>query len=835
MDRIQQALTKIFDRNRIVFWYDSKKELRKEYEELILSGIEKVELNNNEFMVKHRILREQPEQKFLLYHEGSPPQDLENWLLDVQLAHGEFRTDQVSIWLSELELGLEFADVIQSHIDFFNASKRRESLKSLLKSDDTPGMIRMKILAVCASSGPRIDEVLENLLAELADGSSEKKEEKIKLIEKSQLSDFFWEQLNRNYKYKSETPGIQDFAIELFKSCYAMGTEGPVHLNNDALVFLRRWKDSRQYEIAFETLSTECADVLNIEQDLQQRDYRQLVDLDYFQLIDKKILSDLVKNVSERTISAGDCAVFVRQRRQSHWYQEFKHLYHAVDYASQFLSTLDEVHLSMDSMVDGIQRYSHSWYKIDQLYRKFLYHVRKSGQSSLMNPLVELVENLYTNSFLLKVNDNWQQIVDSTTKWEATPIISQSRFFEKWVEPFLNKQKKVFVIISDALRFEIGEELLGLIRKEDRYDATIEPVLSMLPSYTQLGMAALLPNKELSIAEDETATVIVDGQASQGTANRKKILNQAISPRATAIQSKDLLILNNDDCRTLIKDHDVVYVYHNRIDSTGDKRDTEERVFEAAEETLQDVIKLIKKLTSANANNLLVTSDHGFIYQDRAIDESDFSDAEPTGSKILFRDRRFILGNGLVEQAGLRKFTSEEVNLSGNIEIQIPKSINRLRLKGSGSRFVHGGASLQEVVVPVIQINKKRQSDTSAVDVDILKGASAVITSGQLAVTFYQEQPSSDKVQPRYLRAGIYTISDELISDVHQLTFDLHSENPREREFKIRFILSREADKVNGQDVILRLDEPLQGTSHFKEYKTMKYTMRRSFTSDFDF
>jgi hypothetical protein len=45
------------------------------------------------------------------------------------------------------------------------------------------------------------------------------------------------------------------------------------------------------------------------------------------------------------------------------------------------------------------------------------------------------------------------------------------------------------------------------------------------------------------------------------------------------------------------------------------------------------------------------------------------------------------------------------------VEVQIPKSINRLRLKGSGSRFVHGGASLQEVVIPVLKINKKRQSD----------------------------------------------------------------------------------------------------------------------------
>jgi len=62
---------------------------------------------------------------------GPQPEDLDNWLLDVQLAHGEFRTDQVAIWLAELDLGLEFADVVQQHLEFFHAAKRKDVLKKL--------------------------------------------------------------------------------------------------------------------------------------------------------------------------------------------------------------------------------------------------------------------------------------------------------------------------------------------------------------------------------------------------------------------------------------------------------------------------------------------------------------------------------------------------------------------------------------------------------------------------------------------------------------------------------------------------------------------------------
>jgi len=376
---------------------------------------------------------------------------------------------------------------------------------------------------------------------------------------------------------------------------------------------------------------------------------------------------------------------------------------------------------------------------------------------------------------------------------------------------------------------------LGLVRQEDKYDANIEPALAMLPSYTQLGMAALLPHTELKIAEDETSTVFADGQSTQGLANRNKILQKHHDSAAAALKADEFLKLNRDDLRDILRSTNVVYIYHNRIDSTGDKRETEEKVFEAAEDALQELLRIIKKLTAANASNLLVTADHGFIYQNRDIEESDFSEVAAQGQKVLFRDRRFVLGKGLQEQTGLKSFSSKDLQLGGDLEIQIPKSINRLRLQGSGSRFVHGGASLQEVVIPVVQINKKRTSDVSQVGVDILRGTSEVITTGQLAVAFYQEQAVGDKIQPRTLRAGIYSKTGDLISDQHELIFDLVAETPREREMKVRFVLSRSADDLNNQEVYLRLDEQVAGTSHYQEYKSSKYLMRRSFTGDFDF
>ena len=830
-NRIALALAKKFEATRVVFWYDTKEELRSDFDALVLPGVQKLEIANNEFGIKHRILRDEPESKFLIYKPGPQPADLDNWLLDVQLAHDEFRTDQVALWLAELELGIEFANVAQAHAEFFKAGKRKEALKRWLKPDDTHGELRLKMLAVCTGAEPRLDSVLEHLLAELA----EHKDDKVKLIHRCSLDGILWEQMKRAYGYLSETPNIRDFAVELFKSCFAMGTEGRAKLSADALVFLKRWKDSRQYETSFETLSAECADALGIEQDLAKRDFRSLMELDYFRLIDQKIISDLVQQVAGRTVSAADVAQWVRLRRQGHWHANFASLYGALEMAAEFIRTLDESTLAMDSLADGVLRYSQSWFRLDQFYRKFIFHIRSAGQTSLMASLAEQIENLYTNSYLLKLNNRWQAFVDDARHWDAPPVPLQRNFFSRYVQPFLEKDNKVYVIISDAFRYEVGEELLTLIRQEDRFDADIEPALSMLPSYTQLGMAALLPNKELTLTADESGGVQVDRQSSRGTDNRSKILNKIDGKIGKAIQAKDLLEMGKEDTRTLLRDTDVVYIYHNLIDKTGDTRDTEERVFNAAEETLQELLRVIKKLTSANASNLLVTADHGFIYQNRTLAESDFLAGDVEGDSILYRDRRFVLGRGLKENTSLKSFTSIQLGLTGDIEVQIPKSIHRLRLQGSGSRFVHGGATLQELVIPVVKINKKRQSDLSVVDVDILRGTTSTITSGQLAVVMYQSQAVTDKIQARILRAGIYTHSGDLISDSHELTFDLASENPRDRESHVRLVLTRKADEANGQEVVLRLDEKLAGTSHYKEYKSLRYLVRRSFTSDFDF
>jgi uncharacterized protein (TIGR02687 family) len=328
------------------------------------------------------------------------------------------------------------------------------------------------------------------------------------------------------------------------------------------------------------------------------------------------------------------------------------------------------------------------------------------------------------------------------------------------------------------------------------------------------------------------------GESTQGLAAREKILATGRSgDRAKALSARDVLDMRVDEGKELFRDNDVVYIYHNLIDAIGDKLQTEDQLPKAAEDAIEELTKLVRKLTSANFSNILITADHGFLYQHRALDESDFAVADPKGDEIMVRNRRFVIGRGLDQTAGMKKFTSANLGLTGDLDVLIPNSINRLRVKGAGSRFVHGGASLQEIVIPVIRVGKKREADVNQVEVQIIVSGRSQITSGQTAVIFYQAQPVSEKMQARELVAGIYAGDDQdtLISDEHILRFDFISENAREREMPRKFLLSREADKFNNQDVFLKLRQPFGKTSRFEDYTSHRFQLKRGITTDFDF
>jgi len=827
-EHLIQALERQFNQHRIVVWYDSEKKLREFFEQVNIPDVTKLEIKNNEFGLKYRILWQEPEEKFLIFKEGPRPDDIDNWLLDIELANHEFRANQASIWMSDLGLGPEYVGIFTDHAHFFESRDRRNALKPIMDRSESERGLLLKMLAVCTRSHPDFFEIIESLLTETA----REKDEDIRCIEHCSLHTILWKELKRRFGYESASPSMKDFAIQLFETAFAIetGEEGHQKLSQEIMIFIQRWQSSKEHHTSFEELSGMSDEILRIHHELPKLGLEKTSKVDSFMSAEDFVSGELMCAVADRTINTRDCRDIISRRRRGYWFGRFEKRYDAALECLSFFQVLNDVTLNIDTFDDGIKRYSSSWFRVDRHYRKALYALRKVDNDTIIQKLTDDIRKAYLNKYLVRINDDWQKVIESSD-FRGSSFIRQNDFYRKKVLPFPTNRNKVAVIISDALRFEAGVELADTIRREDRYEASVEPMVAMLPSYTALGMAALLPHDELRI--EKTGNVLADGRPTSGTQNRNYILSSISGHRAAAIKSEEFNNLGKEESRSLVRDHDVLFIYHNRIDSVGDKRDTEERVVEAVAETIDDIMALIKKLATANISNMLVTADHGFLYQDQPVENTDFIELDDAWLNADRRDRRFILGTSLPEHSGIMKRTAHEFGLEGNVEIAIPKSINRLRLQGSGSRFVHGGATLQEMIIPVISVNKKRKSDITYVDVDIMQKGPNRITTGQVSAHFYQLDTVSDKVHPRNLTAGIYDSEDHLLSQQEELIFDVASNVSDDRIKTITFRLTADVSGMNNQEVYIKLKEREDDTSYFKDYKSRPMILQTRFERDF--
>ena len=189
-------------------------------------------------------------------------------------------------------------------------------------------------------------------------------------------------------------------------------------------------------------------------------------------------------------------------------------------------------------------------------------------------------------------------------------------------------------------------------------------------------MAALLPHETISFKEKPNAPVLVDDMLTESIENRSAILAKK---QGTAIKADALLAMNKAEGREFVKPYRVIYIYHNQIDAVGDVAVTETKTFSAVRNAINDMNALIRFIiNSLNGTQVMITADHGFIYQKKTPDALDKSilDLKPDGA--FKTKKRYIIGKPLFKNDkvwhGNTKITAFTEN---EMEFWIPKGTNR--------------------------------------------------------------------------------------------------------------------------------------------------------------
>lgn len=845
-EKIKQVLTSMVEQNRYVFWYDEGGQMKDIATSLDVPGINVLEMEGNAFSIKYQMQKgEQPETGYVIYSTEPMPEDEQNWLLDYQEEGALFSADMSSLYAAECGIAMELKEkVVDKHLAFFKKADNRNKLAAKLSPGMDSAEIEKQMLAVVCKSNATCEAFTYALITEANNEETTMQAD----LKAYHLEDFYWQQAETYFGYHAGR-NIKDLIIVLFKNDMQSHLTGKAAdktgneqaLTNEALIFIRDWRDSRTYGDLYTEWANRLEDELGIKDEVCEYSMQQLLGVETFPCIDKVIAGYLLTEVINATITTEQMEAIIEERENKLFFDVARHTLRALLQARYLFTDIEQKmnELSFDTAKEGFSLYEQSLYTIDLHYRHYIAEANLAESKQLLAQVTERVERTYTNHYLLALAKKWQPLIDGMDTWKMEGIFSQSVFYTTYVYPFITNKKKVFVIISDALRYETMVELSERIAQMPRMETDMKPaMLSTLPSYTQLGMAALLPHKQLSYEKDADE-VFADGMSTKGTEARSKVLQKTVA-RSKAITAEDFLKTTN--AKTAFKDFDLIYIYSNMIDKTGDDKASEGMVFKATEDEMAHILQMIDLIRNGNGCNILITSDHGYLYQNETLDETDFSDFKVMGDTIILDSRRFVIGRGLEEGDAVKTWSAEEVGLAdspaengtgiSSLQVQTAKGLNRIRKQGAGSRFVHGGSMPQEVVMPVLHVNIKKKQGVSEVSVDILNKKSKITTNTQ-TISFYQNQPVSEKVKEVTLRFGFYDQAGNLLSDSITLTFGSTSEDSTQRELKHRFMFKRQLSELNGQEIYLRKEQQVAGSSQFKKLEDIAYKVSVLFMAEF--
>ena len=836
IDRLNAEFTG--ETRKLVFWYDDKAEFAEDMETVELQNAKIYHLQpDNQFYTKYFLERVDKTTNYLIYAPFPKPDVRDNHLEDTMLYSRRFFADRASLLSVDLGIEEKYKPVIEKHIKFFANKERTQRFYDLeIENFNEENILVGLLSAVCKARTCSFEEVVRIVLTdgELVDNAF------LQEFEKYDLLSAFWQLCEQHFGYTDTKPSLERLLVTLFVTYTGRYVQAELpaawksfvsYKSGNIIAFLDSLMNSVLYRDKYDALSAHVAKGLNVFSAFAGMRVDDLVECDTFLAVDQVLVKWLISRLVSEDIGAivngFTIPELCEKRAKMHFGRKTGKTYQMLSSAYSMVKEAD--YHAADGLKPIIDRYLAADYNMDQQYRKFYYYydkvncsegAREGGlgqqleSTESFESLRELVENIYTNEYLACLLPAWNAGIQQDAAFSAIPL--QREFYNTNLR--YTKERTV-VIISDAMRYEVGQELLARMQDDPKCTAKLSVQLSVLPSYTRLGMAALLPHKTLEMTDD--FQVLADGILCDNLAGRQQVL-QSYNPDSVCVQFDDIKNLKVAELRDVLTKRQIIYVYHNQIDARGDKANTEDEVFNACEEAVQEIMDLIHRISvSGNTYHFIVTADHGFIYKRDKLTESDKVNCSEgareggLGRKIsgksadkAFVNRRFIVSKAALEDDGIDHMSMGRV--LGNEDSKVvsyPVSSNVFKVAGGGANYVHGGSSPQEMLVPVLEFKMERgHMETKNAEialVSIVHKITNLITS----MDFIQSDAVSDTVKAAKYRIFFLSEDNEKISNENSYVADSREENAQKRIFRMRFTFKNKKYDKDKQYYLVVYDE----------------------------
>ncbi len=825
-----------FYKRRIVFWYDEDREFEDQIDEMDLGDVKVAKLTgSNTYAVKKLLCEENTSSNYLVYDPRSFMRDDDNWLINVQIYSEEFRADLNSIWMDEMGLPATpiIRNQVKSYSKFFRAKDRREAVKKLNKSISTAAQMHLAVMAaLCGNSDIQPIHIIRSVIrAGLDLGANSIYQSFVNYGADKP----FWVMVSQATGYsESDDNSLGRLAIHMLLTAstrtmhldHLAGLDAYISTPHQAWCydFVSDWlhsEDNRQlYEVA-RYVESEA----RLPQRFSQLAVEDLVDTEVFPCINECLLMALMKEISDHIIQIDVIKATVEKRRTMVWYDSVSSYYEGLlqvaNMQTFFLDHSAGFHTVEPHKI--WKEYTSDYYRMDTYYR--LFHLRFQRALKLSNPLLddlfkhvtEKVEGLYSHWYLGQLGQNWSDAAAENLQQygHILEVKQQESFYRDKVK---TSDNRVFVIISDAFRYEVAAELSEQLRRETQSKVELNSMEAIFPTVTKYGMAALLPHRKLEVVEKSNGIlgVLADGQSTDA-GYRDKVLKET-NKASIALKYDNIIGLKRAERSTLVKGMDVVYIYHDKVDEASHTSDS--AVFPACDDAIAEIKNLVRIIVNEfGGTNILITADHGFLYTYSPLSEDDKVDKTTPSDQDVEIDRRYLITRSGAKPDYLIpvKFMDGETGL----EAWAPRENVRIKKKGGGLNFVHGGISLQEMVVPVIEYHflrsdtkayqrNKDKIDTKPVTVSLLS-ASRKISNMIFSLNFYQKEAVGGNREAATYRLYLTDANGQKISDEQKIIADKTSENAQDRTFRCSFNLrSQKYSNLDSYYLIIADESGLQ-------------------------
>jgi len=813
LDQLFAKQPKAGAKRNIIFWYDEGGRFADGVKELELETAEIIWLDeNNMFATKLYIERTNTDKDILVYSKMAQPKSEDNYLADTVKYSQTFSADEVSLILLNYGMDSDLKSTVTKYTKFFSLKKCYKLFDTYSYETYSKNKIHLGVLsALCKLQHPNLDNVVRTLITEMVAGESTSWDDVVKYGNE----EAFWGLVKEYYGYTLEERSLERLAILLMCSHLAqvINTTLPkdwltyVSENPNCFVFVDNFMKNNQLWQDYNAVAAFVAGKLGLSDALASWTIDEIAESDTFSEFDRSLINRIRENITLNSGEYGYYRKIINSRRNHRHYNDFAVEYSTLRHACEYLD-LTVVHkdLKGTSAIELFDNYVKDYHKMDSAYRHFIASYDELTEASDYNALFDMVENSYTNRFLSDLSMKWNGLWDGVEKWALPGITSQQGFYER----FAKSDERVIVVISDGLRYESAVELNTQINREFKGESDVEPMFGVIPSYTALGMASLLPRKAgTPIVIKDNATYEISDISTEGTENRGKILG-LVKKESVAITYEEIQRMSRQEMSERFAGVKLIYVYHNTIDGIGDNAKTEDKVFSGTQTTFKEIRGLVRRFCNEiSAINFVITADHGYIYRRTRLEEHDKTPKADTAA--ILTKRRFMIAKEEVEQQGTQSFPMSYLTNSHNDMMAIlPRGSNCFKIQGAGNCYVHGGSSLQEVVIPVITFKNGKNMKSLKIAKKVGIGVTSIstkVTSIITHLTFFQNEPVDDKHKP--LRVTVYFEDEDgnRISNENVIIADSISLEARDREYKEKFTLKNQTYDKGKKYFLVMIDD----------------------------